>query len=397
MKKNLLFVMPSLSAGGGERSLINLLSQLDYRQYNVDLYLLSHEGLFMELIPEGVTLLPLPESYHRFSLQMKSSLVQLLRRRKLKQAFNRLMYTVTNQTIANVGVREQTSWKYLSPSLGKLSKSYHAAIGFLEKTAIYFCVDKVNAPIKLGWIHNDYDKLGMDPTFDRSYFDKLNHIVTVSEECANVLRERFPEQREKVHIIYNIVSPLLIRRMAELDANDLYGRDQNEFVILSIGRLHEQKGFELAILACRALIDRGYKVRWHVIGEGDERERLRDMIAKNRLERHFKLLGLKSNPYPYLQQADIYVQTSRFEGKSIAIDEAKILNKPIVITNFSTAKDQIDHGLEGYIVDMTADAIASAIGELLESQSLRERLSRYLSSLELGTETEINKLYQLLD
>lgn len=396
MKQKLLFVMPSLSAGGGERSLINLLTQIDYTQYIVDLYLLSHEGLFMEMVPDDVRLLPLPESYTTFALPLPRSLKRLLRDRKLKLAINRVMFSLSNRSIANVGKKEQTSWRFLSQSISDISQIYDVAIGFLEKTSIYFCVDKVNAKMKIGWVHNDYDKLGMDPEFDRHYFDRLNHIVTVSEECASVLKIRFPDQEKKIHVIYNIVSPVMIQRMAGLETIDVYNRSENEFVILSIGRLHPQKNFELSIMACKELKKKGYKLQWNIIGEGEERHSLEEKIKANGLEDCFKLLGLKSNPYPYLQQADIYVQSSKFEGKSIAIDEAKILNKPIVITNFSTAKDQLIDGVEGIIVEMNPEALVDSIGMLMKDNILRERLSSYLSGQMLGTESEIEKLYQLL-
>ena len=140
----------------------------------------------------------------------------------------------------------------------------------------------------------------------------------------------------------------------------------------------------MAIESCRKLLDKGYKVKWYVIGEGDEREKLTNLIKENRLEEHFYLIGLKSNPYPYLKQADIYVQPSRFEGKSIALDEAKILNKPIVVTNFSTAKDQINDGIDGLIVEMNSNAVAEGIERLINDKKLKQTLINNLSKLKLG-------------
>ncbi|OBZ12320.1 glycosyltransferase [Bacillus sp. FJAT-26390] len=396
MKKNLLFVMPSLSAGGGERSLVNLLSQINYGEFNVDLFLLSHEGIFMDLLPEEVNVLPLNDSYSQFTQPLLSSVRQLIGSGSAGLAYSRLMFSVTNHTTKEVGPREQGGWKYLASSLNKINKKYDAAIGFLEKTSIYFCVEKVDAVKKIGWVHNDYDKLGLDPAFDINYFDKLDHIVTVSQECASILKKRFPEQHHKVHVIHNIVSPKVIKHLANKDTADVYNRKEGEFVILSIGRLHEQKGFELAIQTGRRLVDNGWSFQWNIIGEGDEREKLTELIAANGLENHFKLLGLKPNPYPYIKQADIYAQTSKFEGKAIAIDEAKILSKPILVTNFSTAKDQIEDGIEGLIVDMNSEAVAAGIGRLMHEKGIRNRLSEHLSLLQLGTEEEIEKLYQLL-
>lgn len=396
MKKNLLFVIPSLSAGGGEKSLVNLLSQINYDLYNVDLFMLNQEGIFMEFLPKQVNVLSLPGTYKLFSLPLFNSTWKLLQSRKLSLIYHRIIFTIKNKYIADVSKREQNTWKQLSRSIDKFEKKYDAAIGFLEKTSTYLCIDKVDARQKIGWVHIDYDKLGMDPEFDFPYFKKLSRIVTVSEECANIFMKRFPCQKEKVDIIYNIVSPAIINKMANQKLEDCYFKKGGEIIILTIGRLHDQKGLDIAIRACKGLLEKGHKIKWYVIGEGDERENLTNLIEESGIGEHFKLLGLKSNPYPYLKHADIYVQSSRFEGKSIAIDEAKILNKPIVVTDFSTAKDQIENNVNGLIIDMDSDALVRGIETLIMDPSLRNTFIQNLKKEKLGTEDEINKLYKII-
>ncbi|MCS7461017.1 glycosyltransferase [Paenibacillus doosanensis] len=396
MKKNLLFIMPSLMSGGGEKSLVTLLNQIDFQQYNVDLFLLDHNGLFMELIPEKVELLPLTGVYHEFRLPMLKAFRKLLRQGYIALAFHRIAFTLSNRGKRNISQREQYSWRHMASFLDRLPKTYDAAIGFMEKTSIYFCVDKVNAHQKIGWVHTDYDQMGMDSRFDHHYYKQLDRIVTVSEECANVLKRRFPDQQHKVEVIYNIVSPESIISLANQSKTDVYQKNKDETIIVSVGRLHDQKGFDMAIESCRKLVDRGYRIKWNIIGEGEERGRLEHLIQEYDLCDYVRLLGLRSNPYPYIKQADIYAQTSKFEGKSIAIDEAKILNKPILVTNFSTARDQISDGVDGLIVDMNAEAIAEGIEILINDKQLRTRLIYNLSRTALGTEGEIEKFYQLL-
>ncbi|MEH6947935.1 glycosyltransferase, partial [Bacillus sp. JJ634] len=228
MKKNLLFIMPSLSAGGGEKSLVNLLSQIDYDLFNVDLFLLNHEGIFMEFLPKEVRLISNPPSFQLFTLPLARSIKGLLLNGKFSLAYNRMMFTIQNRKIKNSTIREQMTWKYMSRSFDKLEKEYDVAIGFLEKTSTYFCVDKVKAAKKIGWVHTDYDKLGMDPEFDKGYFQELQHIITVSEECANVMKNRFPDQKNKVEVIYNIVSPKMINNLASVKDNDIYNKKENE-------------------------------------------------------------------------------------------------------------------------------------------------------------------------
>jgi glycosyltransferase involved in cell wall biosynthesis len=393
VKKNLLFVINSLNCGGAEKALISLLETIDYSVYNVDLFLFKHEGLFFNKIPKQVNLLKEPWGYQYFDMSIKTAILECLKRGRFDIALSRICAGYVFKTERNRARCEQRVWKYLSKSLRKINKQYDVAIGYLEKNPIFFCIDKVNAKKKIGFIHNDYDKLGMDPKFDIKYFSSLDNIVTVSEECANVLEQRFPMFRDKVEVMYNIVSPKIIKKLAQVGVH----MNSKDIVLVSIGRLNYQKGFDMAIEACKWLVTKGYKIKWFVIGEGEERVLLEQMIKENNLEEIFVLLGMKENPYPYIRNADIYIQPSRFEGKSIAIDEAKILQKPIIVTNFSTAKDQITTEVNGLIVDMSPGKIALGIEKLIKDPVLREKLMLNLSLESLGTEAEIKKLYELIE
>ncbi|RJE91149.1 glycosyltransferase [Paenibacillus sp. 1011MAR3C5] len=396
MKKKLLFVMPSLAAGGGEKSLVTMLSHIDFDRYEVDLFLFNREGIFLDALPKEVRLLDSQSLFDAFMLPLFRSVRTLWASGHIGLAYSRLRYTLRNRYRSGSSVTEQHSWKYMSRAMDTLEQKYDVAIGFLEKSSTYFCVDKVRADKRIGWIHIDYDKLEMDPKFDKPYFGKLDHIITVSEECEDILKRRFPEYDRKISTIYNIVSPTIINRLGEQQAGDVYGRQAGETILLTIGRLHAQKGLPLAVEACATLVANGYNIRWFIIGEGEEREALQELIRKHGMEERFILLGLRANPYPYTRQCDIYVQPSRFEGKSIAIDEAKIMHKPIVVTNFSTAKDQIRDGANGLIASMDSEGVATAIARLIDEPALAGRLAKELSEEKLGTEEEIHKLYKLV-
>lgn len=394
MKKKLLFIMNNMNCGGAEKSLLSLFQTIDYDLYDVDLFLFKHEGIFLNKLPKQVKVLDEPILYSYFDMPIKTAIMRCLKSGKIGLAVSRVRAGYIFNTEKNAARCEQRVWKYSSKALPHLETKYDAAIGFLEKNPVYFSIEKVNAAIKLGFIHNDYDKLQMDPAIDNKYFEQLDHLVTVSDICGEVLEQRFPQFKHKVKVIENIVSPSLIHKMSK-EINFLF-KAKDTSIIVSVGRLNDQKGFDMAIDACKRLIETGYNVNWYVIGEGELRTQLEQQIAKNGLQEHFYLLGLKENPYPYIRQADIYVQSSRFEGKSIAIDEAKILCKPIVLTNFSTAKDQIEHNHNGLIVDMNAEAVFEGVKKLIEDEGLRNSLSKQLSSESLGTESEIEKLYALI-
>ncbi|WP_413307830.1 glycosyltransferase [Bacillus sp. 1P10SD] len=395
-KKNVLFVIPSLSAGGGEKSLINLLSQIDFSSYNVDLCMFKMNGIFVNSIPSNVNVLSLADDYEVFFNRFTKSMITFLKRQQFNLFFCRIMFTILNRMIKNNSVSEQYTWKYVSRAIKSLDKEYDVAIGYLEKSSIYFVVDKVIAKKKIGWIHTNYSDSGMDKNFDAPYFDQLNFIVTVSEQCAKSLNENIDGLKNKTKVIYNIVSPKVINRLAENRVID-FRFDKGFTHICTIGRLSEEKGIDLAINACKLLVNKGYRIKWIVLGEGDSRIKLQKLIDGNGLCAHFKLLGNKENPYPYLKQSDIYVQPSRYEGKSIALDEAKILGKPIVVTNFETAKDQIQNEMTGLIVDMNEEGLTLGIEKIINSHGLKETFVSNLNMQNLGTEEEVNKLYHLIN
>ena len=386
MKKNLLFVMPSLAAGGGEKSLVNLLSQIDYKLYNVDLFLFSKTGIFLNSIPKEVNVLHFPNNYEIFTTRLTNSILNFLKAGQVNLAYSRLMFAIKNRIVKDVAISEQYTWRYLNKSFDILGKEYDVAIGYLEKSPVYFVVDKVKAKKKIGWIHTNYSNSGMDYHFDLPYFEQLDNIVTVSEECAKSLENNFAHLKHKVRVIYNIVSPKVINNLSNNGILEEYIYDNNYTNIITMARLSQEKGIDIAINSCKILVDKGYKVRWYVLGDGKEKETLENLVESHSLQDNFKILGLRENPYPYVKKADIYVQPSRYEGKSIAIDEAKILTRPIVVTNFSTANDQIENGIDGLIVDMKPKDIANGIEILIHDTELKCNLASNLSKKKLGTE-----------
>ena len=393
MKKKLLFVIPNLGVGGAEKSLVNLLNELDYDKYEVDLFLMSKTGIFLEQVPKEVNVLPESLYFKKFSIRFYKSLWWFLTHFKFSLVFYKILFTLSNRLTKNVVLSEQKNWRYLKHFFPVLSKEYDVSIGYLEKNANYIAVDSVKAKKKIGFIHTDYKEMGMYKRYDLPFFEKMNYVISVSENCVFCLEKEFPEFPNKFKMVHNINSPKVIGHLSKISIEENIKLPY----ILSIGRLIKLKSFDLAIKACKILINRGLTINWYVIGTGELKEELEEQIKEHELEQYFFLLGIRKNPYPYVKNAMIYCQTSVFEGKSIAIDEAKILNKPIVITNFPTAKDQIQHLENGYICEINLEAIADAVELLIKDEKLREKFTENLSKEDFGIEKELEKFYKLIE
>ena len=390
MKKQLLFIIPSLCSGGAEKSLITLLSLIDYGKYDVDLFLFRKEGLFLPNVPKQVNIIDGGESYALFDGSAAEYIKTNFKKMRLDNILNRIKYSKA------LGAGDRALiWKCLRKALPKNEKHYDAAIGYLEGNAIYYCVDCVDADKKIGYIHNDYSKLGFDENFDRHFFEKLDKLVSVSVECCCVLDDLFSDMREKVVKIENISSPAALKILAVDAAAEYEGK--TETILLTVGRHSPQKGYDIAVDAAEILDKNGVEYKWFSIGKGELMPQIEERIKEKHLEDKFFLLGERANPYPYIQGCDIYVQPSYYEGKSIAIDEAKCFAKPIVATKFSTVFDQLTDGETALLAEIDANSVAEKIMQLINDKELCKNLTDNLNRTHKGNEEELAKFYSMLE
>lgn len=391
-KKSILFVMAGMNRGGAERSLINLLEMMDKEQYDVELLVFDTSGKLMAQIPQDVQVLQPDRRLKCISTSSKKEMVENF---SAKAVAFRLAYNFTKNKGKIPYIQGQEKWKAVyQPVLKTLHKEYDIAVAYMHSLPSYYVIDKVKAKRKILWVHNDYSRLVEGRDFDRSYFEKADQVVTISEQCVRELEKAFPEMSDKFNCIYNLNPEHKIREKALAFYPEEY-RNCTGFKLVSIGRLNYQKGFDYAIDAAKVLKDKNIDFSWFIIGAGELRQPLEDQIRLLNVEKEVHLLGERENPYPYIQNADIVVQTSRFEGKSIVLDEAKILRKPIITTDYVSVHDQIENGKSGVIVKLSADKIAEEIEKMASNDECRLRLSETLQKNPDVSEVEIKKYHCL--
>ena len=386
--KKVLFAIHSLGFGGAERSLVNLLNELPEDQYQVDLLVFQQKEGFASQVPGWVNVLETPKEIHRLYGKLES---------RWKYPLARLAGTAIAR-LARKGSKHQKAFRwrwFYRPRIKKLPGHYDVAVAYVGAEIMYYIRDCVSAERKLVWIHNDYRAAAYSRKDDAPYFADMDEIVSVSPQCVDVLKEEFPEHAHKMHYIENITSSAVILSMAEAYEPEEY--EKGRIKLLSVGRLWPQKGFDMAVEAAAILKRRGMDFCWYIIGAGSLEGELRRQIEALSLQKEFVLLGVRSNPYPYMKAADLLVQPSRYEGKSVVLDEAKILAKPIVATAYPTVADQIADGREGLICEMSPEGIAGGIAEMLENAALRGRVEEYLACHEYGNQSEVKKYMRLID
>lgn len=396
MKKKLLFVIDSLPCAGAEKSLITLLSQLDYEQYEVDLQLFAYGWTLDELVPKEVNFLP-PLSYTNYSNQsLKQMILNCRNLTQFKMIVARLRYSLfirkghlTNAQMARL------YWQSIGSVIEKNEKVYDVAISYAQGIPTFYVADKTRAAKKYAWVNVSYTLGEEDRLFQEKYYQAYERIVAVSESAEEIFLESFPMFKDRMTIIYDINDYQMIKKMSELEPE--FKLDTPHLKLLTIGRLDHQKGYDIALEAARLLKERGILFTWYVLGKGGLYDEIKQTIQKYGLEKEFILLGITANPYPMIKQCDIYVQTSKFEGYGLAIAEARMLNKPVVTTKFDAVFNQMVHEKNGLVTTMDGVGVADGIERLLKEPDLYHAIVDYLNQEKKGNVEEIAYFYQLIE
>lgn len=388
-KKRILIVMPGpMELGGVERSLLGLLDSIDYAQYEVDLFLYGHHGPLFCQIPEPVHLLPEVKEL----AYLRDSLRQKLTHRCFLSAALRLKDAVLQKLGRPVSF--DRTWATITHLCApRLNTQYDLALSFF--LPFDYLEEKVDAKVKLGWIHTDYSSENTDEDMLLEQYSKVDYIIAVSRKCADTFAHRLPQLQSRIRVIENILPEKLIRQQAEAFSADAE-MPRKGIRLLSVGRYCTAKNFDNVPDICARLVQSGLDVYWYIIGFGSDEALIRQKIRESHMEDRVILLGKKENPYPYIRACDLYVQPSRYEGKCVTVREAQILEKPVVITRYATSASQLEENVDGIIVPMDNEGCAAGIARLLQSPAELERLSAHCQTHNYSNAAEINKLTALV-
>ncbi|WP_303007019.1 glycosyltransferase [Bacteroides congonensis] len=400
-KKRLLVNIHYLEIGGAERALLGLLSALDPEKVDIDLFINQHTGEFMSLVPDYVNLLPEFSEYTCIERSIRSIVTEghigmALRRMWAKHKHKRYFKTLTHEERKH----DSSIFQYIAnavegalPSLEYLGE-YDLAISFLQPHNIV--LNKVKAKKKICWIHTDYSTIHVNHDLELPIWNAFDYVVSISDECTKTFLQTFPELKDKIVLIENILAPFFVRQQAELeDVSNEMPDELGVVKILTIGRFSPPKKIEGIPHICAEMERLGVDFKWYIIGYGSN-TKIQEALNKYNMCHRMILLGKKTNPYPYIKACDIYAQPSIYEGKSVTVREAQILCKPVVITNYPTAKSQIISGIDGVIVSLDEIDTAKGIAEFIKNKKLRERIVEYLRTHDFGNEKEVNKVYMLM-
>lgn len=397
MKQSIFIFSQCMELGGVERSLLGLLDSVDYDRFDVDLFLMRHDGELMPYLNPKANLLPEIPQYASLAVPMAS----LVKNRRFDVLFGRLRGKIAAKCFDKRHPSEHSSLaaltyshKYTLNAMPPISdKTYDLAISFL--TPHYFARERVKAKKYAAWIHTDYTALSMDRAEELAMWQGYDAICGVSESVCTGFQTVFPELSDKVRTIENSLPGVLMRKQAKEPQTEISQGDT--LSLLSVGRFCEAKNFDSVPDICRRLAADGLDVKWYLIGYGGDEPLIRQRIAEAGMQNRVIILGKKDNPYPYMRACDLYVQPSRYEGKAVTVREAQLLGKPVVITAYATSADQLEDGVDGVIVPMDNAGCAAGIAALLRDPVRMRQLSENCAKRDYTNSAEIKKIYTILE
>lgn len=400
MRKKILFVINTMGRAGAETAMLELLKALDSPEYDISLYVIMGQGEMIGKLPPYVRLRNLRFNAHSvLSRQGKRGMMATVCRAFFRNGGQIKKIRGIAGNLASMGRQgkfqaDKLLWRMLSDGSLRLEEQFDLAVAWLEGASAYYVAEHVKAARKCAFIHIDYESAGYTREMDRNCWDSFEKIFMVSREVKEHFLAVYPEYADKAEIFHNLVDQEGIRRRSREAGGFSDGYEGKR--LLTVGRLTWQKAYDIAIDAMKLLKDKGCNVRWYILGEGDQRRTLEKKIAALQLKEDFVLLGAAENPCPYYAQADIYVHATRFEGKSIAIQEAQTLGCAVIASDCNGNREQIENGEDGILCQLTPEGIAESIETLLQNEETRKKLGKSAERKNMAQEQELQKLLQLL-
>lgn len=388
MKKKIAIVTESMIMGGVEKSLIELLNVFDYDKYEVTLFLKNREGsLLTSINPNVVVNVWKNEKIHDYvkeqclDLNIPGLLMwfgDFLKLRRYKNSYA-------------LGI-----W-YSCKCLPKLdSQKYDCAIAYHDGRldVVASTLYRIHADKRVLWVHSKHlwDDLVLE--HNNREFAKFDKIFCVSNAIRWDLMKQFPKTTLKTEVIHNIVNKDLVISKAQ----EYKIKKEKKIHIVTIGRLEREKGHMFISHIAKYLIDKGIEFIWYIIGDGSLKDVIENELINQNVKGYVKLVGEKENPYPYISACDIYVQPSLIEGWGIAVQEAKILCKPIVVTPIDALMEQIKNRENGLVSsNVSPEAIGEKIVEFLKNVDLKNNVIENLKQEVHSCTNEIEKLFEFID
>ena len=386
-KQKILFVVDEKRMGGVSILLEDILNMIDITKYNIDILVLHNNGEMLTNLPKSVNIIYGTKYFSSIDYSLK----EVLSSKNIKKIYHKLKVIFDMKT-GNIKRTIKRERKKI------LSKQYDLEIAFKDGFTALFTIFG-DSKRKIHWLHYEYKKINPNAKYDKLFKEILpqfDEIIAVSDGVKTIFNEIY-HLEDKTRVIYNLVDTSKIIKKANESTDVKLSKKDLNFV--SVGRLHEQKGYDKLIkaineLKTEKLLPNNFKFRLY--GNGPQKELLENLIKEYRLEDKVFLMGQVMNPYKYLKDSDIFVLSSRYEAFGLVIVEAMTLKVPVLATENHATNKMIKHKYNGYITKNSYDGIYDGLKYLIENREEIEKYKQNLHNYKYDNSTIIKELEGVL-
>lgn len=391
-KKRILLINSHLGVGGIQSSLVNMANEL-CELYDVDLMIYFPEGPMKERLDTRIDIIE-----PSFALRAMGMSV--------KQAFkSKNLFIVLFKLLGSVWAKffDNRLPIYFAIKFQKKMTGYDMAIAYrqegskstLESGFVRLLYSKVEAPIKLAWIHCDATEYEKIQFFNRRYYHKVDKVIGVSKSVANAFVKMNPQLSSKTDYCYNFVDYSNLYKKSEEKQSIQY--PEEKFICFSASRLGAEKGIVRGIKALAPIFEEHTDVFWYIAGDGPDRKAVEDAINDANLADRIILLGNQSNPYPYMKNADLYLSLSFHEAAPMVYMEAHALGVPVFTTRTSSSDEMLDDGVNAFICENSEEGIRKAFADLMANRERVIKAKERLKGYQMNNDASINKIRELIE
>ena len=377
MKKKILFVNDEMTMGGVARILNTFLKMIDRDKYDVDLLILHKRGELLAEIPSDINVIGGSPFFSTIDRPLKEC--------RGKELFYklRLLFYMKSGLIKNKIIKERKKI---------LNKHYDIEFSAKEGFCTIF-TGYGDSNRKINWVQVDYKESNYSGHHMELVKDALKHI-DMNIACSNQVMESYKELFDvsKICVIHNLVDEERIRNMS-LEPCDLHLEDNGKINLITVARFHKQKAID-RLIRIQAKLKDYYNLI--IIGDGGLKEELYALAKEQGCFDDIKWLGLKSNPYPYVRECDLFVMSSLYEGYPTMTVESLLSDTPVLTTLVAGVSEQIDDS-NGYIVENSEEALYKKLDELKDKRDVLLKLKKDLENYHYDNQSILNKYYGVLD
>lgn len=373
-KKKLIIVIPHLTIGGVQKSLISALKALDYDNYDVTLYLRKNRTDLLPFVDKRVTVIINTDQnkYYRkpyaVLLQIKSLLAKLIGKKYKATELNNIL----EEKIRQDAMRYEQKTYFNNVH-------YDIAVAYVQGYVALFVDKCINADKKILFFHTSTNDT---PEIHNAVIPSYTTIGALHEQQKSLLEEWYPASKGKIKIVENYTDKDLITEQSK----EFSLPETAKTVLCSCGRFSPVKGFDMAVRSAKILKDNNVDFIWYFVGDGPEKINLECQIKESGLEDNIIITGMHKNPYPYMAGCDIYIQPSYEEAMPVTILEAHRLNKPVISTSTVGGCKLVENDKNGIVCEINPEAIAESITKLINNKERYNMVTDNLKSTDYSHE-----------